>query len=199
MEIERNMKYSDMETEVLCSLTRQGDSMAEEALILRCTQLVRACARPLFLMGGDQEDLMQEGMLGLLKAIQDYDPSKGSGFRTFAETCVRNRMISAIRSAAGKHHIPLNDSIPIETPFLDGNSTLKTPDPEEIYISRESVQEQLELLRSRLSGFELQVLELYLSGMSISEISEAVHRPRKSVDNAIQRVRRKFDPDGQKK
>lgn len=189
------MKYSDLEEEALCFRAQKGDTLAEEELIIRCNRIVRSCSRPLFLMGGDQEDLMQEGMIGLMKAIQDFDSGRGCSFSTFAETCIRNRMISAIRSAAGKHHIPLNDSVPIETPFLENHSTLETPDPEEIYISRESVHEQLELLRSKLSDFEAQVLELYLNGLSISEIADAVQRPRKSVDNAVQRVRRKFAPD----
>lgn len=191
------MKYSVCEEETLCFLAQEGDERAEEELIIRCNRIVRACSRPLFLMGGDQEDLMQEGMIGLMKAIQDFDRDRGCSFTTFAETCIRNRMLSAIRSAAGKHHIPLNDSVPIEAPFLENNSTFETPDPEEIYISRESVQERLELLRSRLSGFESQVLELYLSGLSIAEIADKVQRPLKSVDNAVQRVRRKIAPDAQ--
>ncbi len=184
--------YSDLEEEALCARAQQGDTLAEEELIIRCNRIVRACSRPLFLMGGDQEDLMQEGMIGLMQAIQEFDSGRGCSFPTFAETCIRNRMISAIRTAAGKHHVPLNDSIPIETPFLNCNSHLETPDPEEIYISKESVREQLEQLRSKLSAFETQVLELYFNGLSISEIADAVHRPRKSVDNAVQRIRRKF-------
>lgn len=186
-------KYSDLTEESLCELAQQGDRFAEEALILRCTRLVRACCRPFFLMGGDQEDLMQEGMMGLVKAIQDFDFQRGAAFRTFAETCVRNRIVSAIRSAAGSHHIPLNDSVSIETPLLEKNSALETIDPEELYISKETVWEQLQHLREKSSGFESQVLEWYLHGLSITEIAEHVHRPRKSVDNAIQRLRRKFD------
>lgn len=191
------MNYSDLTEEALCLLAQQGDRRAEEALILRCTRLVRACGRPFFLLGGDQEDLMQEGMLGLVKAIQEFDAGRSSAFRTFAESCVRNRMVSAIRSAAGKHHIPLNDSVSIETPFLEKNSAWETFDPEEIYISKETVRERLKRLRDKSSDFEAQVLEWYLNGLSITEIAQRVQRPPKSVDNAIQRLRRKFDSDGQ--
>ena len=191
------MNYDDLTEDALCALAQQGDRFAEEALILRCIRLVRACCRPFFLLGGDQEDLMQEGMMGLVKAIQDFDVQRGTVFRTFAETCVRNRIVSAIRSAAGTHHIPLNDSVSIETPLLEKNSALETFDPEEIYISKETVRERLKRLRERASGFESQVLELYLNGLSITEIAGCVHRPRKSVDNAIQRLRRKFDSDVQ--
>lgn len=191
------MKYSDLTDEMLCRLASQGDSSAEEALVLRHTRLVRACARPLFLMGGDSEDLIQEGMLGLVKAIRDYSNGRGSSFRTFAETCVKNRMISAIRSAAGKHHTPLNDSIPIETPLFDescaGALVQAEADPESILITRETLQERSSLLRSKLSDFEARVLGLYLSGLSYSEIAAQVGRPLKSVDNAVQRIRRKLD------
>lgn len=191
------MKYSDLTDEALCRLASQGDSSAEETLVLRHTRLVRACARPLFLMGGDSEDLIQEGMLGLVKAIRDYSDGRGSSFRTFAETCVKNRMISAIRSAAGKHHTPLNDSIPIETPLFDesyaGALVQTGSDPESILITRETIQERGRFLRSKLSDFEAKVLTLYLSGLSYSEIAAQVGRPLKSVDNAVQRIRRKLD------
>lgn len=188
------MKYSSYTDEQLCTLAHEGDSAAEETLVLRFTRLVRACSRPLFLMGGDSEDLMQEGMLGLINAIRDYAPEHGSSFRTFAEICVRNRMISAVRSASGKHHTPLNDSIPIEAPLFDESShyDLSETDPEAILITRETLQERMTLLNNRLSGFEAKVLGLYLSGLSYSEIAGQTGRPLKSIDNAVQRVRRKL-------
>jgi RNA polymerase sporulation-specific sigma factor len=189
------MKYSALSDETLCQLASQQDAEAEEALVVRYSRLVRACARPLFLMGGDSEDLTQEGMLGLIKAIRDYSPERGCSFRTFAEVCVRNRMISAIRSAAGKQHTPLNDSIPIETPLFDESyvSPLPENDPETLLISRETLQEQLEQLRKKLSVFEAKVLGLYLGGLSYLEIADQVERPLKSVDNAVQRIRRKLE------
>ncbi len=191
------MNDSTLTDETLCRRAAQGDQSAEEALALRYTRLVRACARPLFLMGGDGEDLTQEGMVGLLSAIRSYAPERGVSFRAYAETCVKNRMISAVRSASGKHHTPLNDSIPIETPLFDENchctAALSATDPEEILITRESVQERLGSLFSKLSDFEAEILKLYLSGLSYSEIADQANRPVKSVDNAIQRIRRKLD------
>lgn len=188
------MKYSAYTDEMLCSLAFQGVAQAEEALVLRYARLVRSCSRPLFLMGGDSEDLMQEGMLGLINAIRDYAPERGTAFRTFAETCVRNRMISAVRSASGKHHTPLNDSVPIEAPLFDESSQcgLSETDPEVIVISRETLQERMDLLRKRLSRFEAKVLGLFLDGLSYSEIADQTGRPLKSIDNAVQRIRRKL-------
>lgn len=190
------MKYSSCTDEALCQLAAQGHAEAEETLVLRYGRLVRSCARPLFLMGGDSEDLIQEGMLGFLSAVRDYAPGRGSSFRTFAEVCVRNRMISAVRSASGKHHTPLNDSVPMEAPlFEEGGpcaSSLPETDPESILIMRQTVQEQMTALRGRLSQFEVRVLELYLDGLSYSEIAGQIGRPLKSIDNAVQRIRRKL-------
>lgn len=182
--------------EALCRLAAQGSGEAEELLVLRYVRLVRACAHPLFLMGGDNEDLIQEGMLGLLSAIRAYSQSRGSSFPTYAETCIKNRLISAIRSAASKHHTPLNDSVPIDPPLFDEQShhlrASPETNPESILILRENVRERLDALRSRLSAFESNVLELYLSGLSYTEIAIEMNRPLKSVDNAVQRIRRKL-------
>ena len=176
--------YDKQGDEVLCDLAAAGDRMAEETLIGRYTRMVR--------MGGDSEDLIQEGMLGLWKAVRDYTPDRGASFRTFAQTCVKNSMISAIKTAAGKHHIPLNDSVPFETLLFDRNDQLAVSDPETLYIDREIYREQLDQFYSKLSGFEAKVLDLYLNGLSYSEIADQVNRSPKSVDNAVQRIRRKF-------
>ena len=130
--------------EALCRRAADGSREAEEALVRRYSGLVRSCARPLFLAGGDSEDLIQEGMLGLWKAVRDYTPDRGASFRTFAQTCVKNSMISAIKTAAGKHHIPLNDSVPFETLLFDRNDQLAVSDPETLYIDREIYREQLD-------------------------------------------------------
>ena len=98
--------YQQQSDEALCALAAQGDGAAEEALISRYTRMVRRLSRPLFLMGGDSEDLIQEGMLGLWKAVRDYVPDRGASFKTFAQTCVKNSMLTAVKTAAGKHHIP---------------------------------------------------------------------------------------------
>ena len=185
--------------EALCSLAASGDRIAEEALVMRYNRLVRVCARPYFLAGGDSEDLIQEGMVGLLNAIREYDPGKGSSFRSYAETCIRNRILSAIRAAARDKHTPLNHYVSYETPLLDGNtdsyplSASRQPqqNPEDMLISREERRERLGTLKGQLSGFEAQILDLYLRGLSYVEIASEVDRSPKAVDNAVQRIRRK--------
>ena len=185
--------------EALCSLAASGDRIAEEALVMRYNRLVRVCARPYFLAGGDSEDLIQEGMVGLLNAIREYDPGKGSSFRTYAETCIRNRILSAIRAAARDKHTPLNHYVSYETPLLDGNtdsyplSASRQPqqNPEDMLISMEERRERLGTLKGQLSGFEAQILDLYLRGLSYVEIASEVDRSPKAVDNAVQRIRRK--------
>ena len=185
--------------EALCSLAASGDRIAEEALVMRYNRLVRVCARPYFLAGGDSEDLIQEGMVGLLNAIREYDPGKGSSFRTYAETCIRNRILSAIRAAARDKHTPLNHYVSYETPLLDGNtdsyplSASRQPqqNPEDMLISREERRERLGTLKGQLSGFEAQSLDLYLRGLSYVEIASEVDQSPKAVDNAVQRIRRK--------
>ncbi len=189
----------DLTDEALCAQVAQGDRIAEEMLVMRYNRLVRVCARPYFLAGGDSEDLIQEGMVGLLHAVREYQPGKEVAFRTFAETCIRNRLFSAIKAATRDKHTPLNNYISFETPSFDGNTDYATfppqseqANPETLYINRESHRERAECLRDRLSGFEAEILGLYLTGLSYSEIAAAVNRPPKSVDNAVQRIRRKL-------
>ena len=166
---------------------------------MRYNRLVRICARPYFLAGGDSEDLIQEGMLGLLSAIREFLPGKGSTFRTYAETCIRNRILSAIRAAARDKHDPLNHYVSYETPLLDGNTdrypftASRSPlqNPEDMYISREERRERLGTLKGQLSGLEAKILTLFLRGYSYAEIAVQVERSPKAVDNAVQRIRRK--------
>jgi RNA polymerase sporulation-specific sigma factor len=172
-----------------------GDSEAEETLVSEYAQLVRACARPYFLAGGDSEDLIQEGMLGLLSAVRTFDPAKGAKFSTYAEFCVRRRIYSAIRLAAGYKHTPLNSYISLESPQLDENTTQSTcflRDPEDFVIARESAGEVERLLYGVLSRFESGVLEQYLDGMSYKEMAIHLGKSIKSVDNAVQRIRKKL-------
>lgn len=192
------MQTDERPDELLCTLAAAGNRCGEETLVRRYNRLVRACARPFFLAGGDSEDLLQEGMVGLLKAIREYDSGRGVPFRSFAELCIRSSVLTAVRAAGRDKHLPLNLGISLETPHLSspGQSALETTclrqdGPEEALISREEWQERLSKLRSRLSGFETQVLELYLRGFSYQEISLETGRPVKSVDNAVQRIRRK--------
>jgi RNA polymerase sporulation-specific sigma factor len=180
-------EYSDEE---LCRLSASGDRNAEEALVKRYLRMVRVCARPFFLAGGDSEDLIQEATFGLLKAIREFEPGHDAKFRTFAEVCIRNRIRSAVTTAARSKHAPLNDSVPFESPMLGIGAS-----PEELYISREEEAERLSQLNQRLSSLERKILLLFLHGLSYREISEQVGRPIKSVDNAIQRIRRKVVGD----
>ena len=175
-------QYSD---ETLCTLAASGDRIAEEVLVLRYNRLVRICARPYFLTGGDSEDLIQEAMFGLLKAIREFDSERDASFRTFAEVCIRNRIRSVITAAARGKHAPLNNSIPMEAlpDMISG--------PEESLIDREEDSERLRRLEDRLSSLEKSILSLYLAGLTYDEIGRHLGRSSKSVDNAIQRIRRK--------
>ena len=187
-------KLSD---EALCTLAASGNPAAEEILMERYTRLVRTCARPFFLAGGDSEDLTQEGMVGLLKAVREYDAEKAASFRTFAELCIRSRLYSILRASAREKHIPLNQSVSLDTPCFDSNSytsgtnNLAQRDPEDDLIDREHTAALLSGVRKQLSEFEAKILGYYLDGLSCREIAETVGRSPKSVDNAVQRIRRK--------
>ena len=175
-----------------------GDGAAEETLAARYMQLVRACARPLFLAGGDSEDLSQEGMFGLLSAIREFDPSQGVSFHSFAEHCIRMRLYSAVKTASRLKHLPLNDSMPLEQLSDDPSSQLSAApelfrrSPEDLVLARESKEELKELFNQRLSPLEKRVLDLFLDGLSYRNIAQVLHKDEKSVDNAVQRIRRKL-------
>ena len=172
-----------------------GDLDAEEILTNRYSVLVRKCARPYFLVGGDSEDLIQEGMLGLLSAVRSYSPDLKVPFRTYAERCIKRRVYSAIRSASRLKHRPLNDSISIESPDLEKTMALSNDIsrvPEELVITRELTDELKHQLRNNLSSFEKKVLDFYLDGLSYADIAVKVAKPVKSVDNAVQRIRKKL-------
>ena len=186
--------------EQLCVRAVSGDRLAEEELVVRYRRLVRMCARPYFLAGGDSEDLIQEGMLGLLAAIREYDPGRAASFRTYVEVCIKHRLLSAVRAASRDKHMPLNQSVSFETPLFSGNGDYfpyhapggQVEDPEEILLSREAFRERMDALMGQLSGFEASILRLYLNGLSYIEIAAEVNKSPKSVDNAVQRIRRKL-------
>lgn len=179
--------------ETLLQAARGGDRGAEETLILRYTRLTRACARPLFLAGGDSEDLVQEGLMGLLDAIREFDGSQGATFATFARVCVQNRLRSAVRSAAREKHMALNAAIPWEEQETSEGGRGKDPEnPEDVVIAREDWREEVARLGRELSPFEREVLGQYLDGFSYQEIALATGKPPKAVDNAVQRIRRKL-------
>ena len=195
------MRHNDNSTdETLHQLAISGDSNAEEILITKYSRVVKACARPYFLSGGDSEDLIQEGMLGLLSAIREFSIQGGASFRTFAELCIRRRLFTAIKTAAGRKNVFLNDSLSLESPFFDENQAHAAyvlrdafqRGPEELVIDREGTDEFLSAFLLCLSKFEAEVMGLYLLGMSYQEIASDVNRSTKSVDNAVQRIRRKL-------
>ena len=192
-------EYVEFSDEKLCELAHNGDRSAEEMLVSRYTRLVRQLARPFYLAGGDSDDLIQEGMIGLIYGMREYDDSRSATFRTFAETCIRNRLYSAVRAAVRDKHTPLNQSIPLEIPFFDSRTTssvgalmLSQVDPEELIIGREDARDTLRGVRKQLSEFEAKILGYYLDGLTIKEMADAVKKSPKSVDNAVQRVRRKI-------
>ena len=175
--------------ELLCSLAHQGDAAAEEALACRYRSLVKACARPHVLVGGDSEDLIQEGMIGLLSAIRTFRPDRDAAFATYARVCIRNRIAMALRSANRDKHLPLNSALPL----FQLPQPLDAPgDPEEDLISREEEEGRWKTISDQLSPFEQRVLSFYLKGLSYGEIACCVGKPQKAVDNAVQRIRRKL-------
>jgi len=179
-----------------------NDSAAEDTLVSEYAWLVRACARPYFLAGGDSEDLIQEGMLGLLSAIRTYNPDKGAKFSTYAEYCIRRRIYNAIKLASGNKHTPLNSYISLESSQLDESdaqsaSFLRVP--EDSIIAREQAGEVETLLYGALSRFESGVLELYLEGMSYKDMANKLGKSDKSIDNAVQRIRKKLSQILQRK
>lgn len=187
-------KYTELEglmDEQLCALSAAGNRMAEEILVARYHRLVRSCARPYFLAGGDNEDLLQEGMFGLLKAIREYDSARDASFYTFAGTCIRNRLYSVLKAASSGKHSPLNQSVPLNPSFFDANPAFAQVDPEVLLIDREKAASLLQSTRKQLSEFEVKILGYYLDGLTCREIAETVGKSPKSVDNAVQRIRRK--------
>ena len=190
------MEHMDtISDESLWSSAAAGDADAEEALIQRYSVLVRVCARPYFLAGGDSEDLIQEGMCGLLSAVRHFDPARDASFKTYAEHCINSRLISAIRSASRFKHRPLNDSISLESPQFDERQIRPVSfvrDPEELVITQELTDELHSALIAKLSKLEKEILAYYLEGFSYTDIAIKLGRTVKSVDNAVQRIRKKL-------
>lgn len=194
--------FSTMLDEEIIQINRTGDRMALDYLINKYKGFVRAKARTYFLIGADREDIIQEGMIGLYKAIRDYREDKLSSFRAFAELCITRQIITAIKTATRQKHIPLNSYISLNKPIFDEESdrTLmdiiseeSVSDPEEMVISREEISCIEAKMDEVLSDLECKVLSLYLEGKSYQEIAEELDRHVKSVDNALQRVKRKLE------
>lgn len=193
------MQYDD---DALIELVHQGDSEVLDYLIQKYRNFVRAKARTYFLIGADKEDIVQEGMIGLYKAIRDFKGDKLSSFKAFAELCITRQIITAIKTATRQKHIPLNSYISLDKPIYDDESdrTLmdvisgaKVLDPEELIINKEEFDDIEVKMADLLSDLERKVLALYLDGQTYQEISEELNRHVKSIDNALQRVKRKLE------
>ena len=191
--------YTALSDTALQGLAISGDRAAEEALAERYAYLVRVCARPYFLAGGDGEDLTQEGMLGLISAIREFDPAMRAAFKTFAEQCIKNRLISAVRAAQRLKHMPLNEGVSLDELLSDEaqSRSVSLPEvfgrsPEEQVLARERTDEFYGIFQKCLSKFEAEVLRLYLAGFSYREMAGRLRKDPKSVDNAVQRIRQKL-------
>lgn len=200
------MRQEEMDDEEIRLLdqAQQGDSDAISSLLEKYKSMVRALARPLFLMDGEQDDLVQEGMIGLFKAIQTYDREKGTSFESFANTCIRGQLYTAVKKSNRKKNQPLNSYISLysvesgeENADKDGGFVIdKTPDwqnnPERIVVGREYQRDIQERLYRHLSKMEMQVLDLFLRGLTYQEIAARLDKAPKSIDNALQRIKGKI-------
>ena len=197
---ESYMKLSDEE---LVSGYQNGDNYAADFLVCKYKNFVRMHARPYFLVGADSDDLMQEAMIGLYKAIRDYKSEKGVVFMTFASLCIERQIITAVTAYNRQKNSPLNTYISLDTPVVDesGDETVLSDvisseeglNPEEIFIAGEQTKQFLIKLTENLSKLERQIFELYIKGFSYAEIASRLNKTSKAVDNAIQRIRAKIN------
>ncbi|MCC8028649.1 MAG: sigma-70 family RNA polymerase sigma factor [Lachnospiraceae bacterium] len=191
-------QYDGMTDAELIRLLRDGEPQVMDYLLEKYKHLVRKKANALFLLGGDTDDLIQEGMIGLFKAVRDYDESAGSFFH-FADLCISRQIYTAIESAARKKHGPLNsyislsagnprtDDVPFGSPMA-----ANAGNPEQMLIDRENMEDFLSRIYGHLSSMEQQVMDAYLEGMNYRQIAKAMGKPEKSIDNALQRIRAKI-------
>lgn len=196
------LNYDQVDDDVLVEQVRMGDSGALEFLINKYKNFVRAKARSYFLIGADHEDIVQEGMIGLYKAVRDFKGDKLASFKAFAELCITRQIITAIKTATRQKHIPLNSYVSLDKPLYDEESdrTLldvicgsRVTNPEDLLINQEEFEDIELKMGEILSELERQVLMHYLDGRSYQEISEDLNRHVKSIDNALQRVKRKLE------
>jgi RNA polymerase sporulation-specific sigma factor len=197
------LPLTDMSDDELVVRAQGGDSQAQTVLLERYRRLVRAKGRGFFLVGGDAEDVQQEALIGLYKAIRDYQVDRLASFRAFAELCITRQIITAIKTATRQKHQPLNRYVSITTSRPDDEGGERSVedlvddrtvnDPAELVVSNERVDSMRTAMADMLSGLEVEVLQLYVDGKSYQEISEMLGRHVKSVDNALQRIKRKLD------
>ena len=195
-------KYENLTDEELITLFRDGDQEAMEMLLNKYKEMVLRKAKSMYILGGDSDDLIQEGMLGLFKAVRDYDCGRDASFRTFAQLCVTRQLYTAVKASSRKKHLPLNTAISLSRPvredgeededFVDCLEADASSNPEVYLIGQEEMERLEEKIEKELSPFEKQVLELHLTGMGYVEIAHVLNRDEKSTDNALQRIRTKL-------
>lgn len=196
------VEFKDKLDEEIVIQAKEGSSRAQEYLISKYENFVKSKSKSYFLIGADKEDIYQEGMIGLYKAIRDFNPEKLTSFRAFAELCITRQIITAIKTATRQKHIPLNTYISLNKPIyeeesdrtlIDVLSELKITDPEELIIGKEQIKHMEGEMDKVLSDLEKEVLQSYLDGKSYQEIASDLDRQAKSIDNALQRVKRKLE------
>lgn len=197
----QEFNYEEMADEQLVELSAEGDKTAEEYIMAKYKNLVRARAKAYYIAGADKEDLVQEGMIGLFKAIRDFDATKQATFRGFAEMCIKRQIITAVKTANRLKHQPLNSYVSLSQPvyededertLVDVIAERESVDPEEIFLRQEMVETFESKIEQKLSSFERSVLQLYSSGMNYQEIAVELAKSPKSIDNALQRIKRKL-------
>lgn len=203
VEISREIGYiNEISDEEIVLKAKGGNKLAQEKIINKYEQFVRSKAKSYFLIGADKEDIYQEGMIGLYKAIRDFNPEKLTSFKGFAELCITRQIITAIKTATRQKHIPLNTYVSLNKPIYEEESDrtlldviegLTVSDPEELIIGREEVNHIEKEISKVLSELELEVLMSYLDGKTYQEIACDLDRQAKSIDNALQRVKKKLE------
>jgi len=200
--IKYDILFDDKQDEEIVVEAKRGNKLAQEYLINKYENFVKAKAKSYFLIGADKEDIYQEGMIGLYKAIRDFKIDKLASFKAFAELCVTRQIITAIKTATRQKHIPLNTYISLNKPVYDQESDrtlmdvisgIKITDPEELVVSREELLDIEKEISKVLSELEMEVLMSYIEGKSYQEIACDLDRHAKSIDNALQRVKRKLE------
>lgn len=200
IELLREKEYENQSDEVLIEQLRCGQPEITDYIMEKYKNLVRKRANAMFLIGGDTDDLIQEGMIGLFKAIRDFRPDKEASFYHFADLCITRQIYNAVEASQRKKHLPLNTYISLnaqmgqegEDTFLDLLESFENPNPEQLMIEREDTRAIQEKLKKALSGFERQVVQLYLQGLNYRQIAELLGKSPKAIDNALQRIRGKI-------
>ena len=199
------MSYEQYTDEQLIQRLRDGETSVTDFLMNKYKNLVRKKAGTMFILGADREDLIQEGMIGLFKAVREYDAGRDASFYTFADLCISRQMYSAVQASSRKKHIPLNTYVSLFSKTDNGEqegrdledvlydmTTESARDPEEVFIDKENVARLEQTIDEELSSFEKEVLSLYLTGMTYTEIAKVLNREEKATDNALQRTKKKL-------